>query len=394
MNVPIIRFVFDRRHTACDTRKGTVDMVITFDKQRKYLSTGVKCYPHQWKDNPKKNIYVSGTGADVEINKILHMMYQKTFKVLSEQIEKGQVDISSITEQSKAQSVDISFLQYIIERMDKRNVSDYTYRAYTSFYNKLSEYGKIRFFSDVNEKSIRDFDEWLHKYSWEEIDRYGKKVKKQYSQATIGSMHKNLKAFINDAVIDGYIKANPYSAKRIKIDKGSTRIDKFLTKEEIEKIETANMPTKSLSEARDLFLIQINSGLSYGDLMIYDFTKCRDAEDYAVFSGYRHKTGVLFTFVLTPKAKEILEKYNYTLPKMPNQKYNVKLKLVADAAGIDKSVSTHDGRRSCGYQLLNAGVPISVVSRILGHSSIRQTESAYARLLDKTIADEIKKHMK
>jgi integrase len=79
---------------------------------------------------------------------------------------------------------------------------------------------------------------------------------------------------------------------------------------------------------------------------------------------------------------------------MPNQKYNVKLKLVADAAGIDKSVSTHDGRRSCGYQLLNAGVPISVVSRILGHSSIRQTESAYARLLDKTIADEIKKHVK
>ena len=394
MNVPIIRFVFDRRHTACDTRKGTVDMVITFDKQRKYLSTGVKCYPHQWKDNPKKNIYVSGTGADVEINKILHTMYQKTFKILSEQIEKGQVDISAITEQSKAQSVDKSFLQYIIERMDKRDVSDYTYRAYTSFYNKLSEYGKMKYFSDISEKSIRDFDEWLHKYSWDEIDRYGKKVRKKYSQATIGSMHKNLKAFINDAVIDGYLKTNPYSAKRIKIDKGVTRIDKFLTKDEIERIEDSDMPTKSLSEARDLFLIQINTGISYGDLMIYDFTKCRDAEDYSVFSGYRHKTGVLFTFVLTPTAKRILEKYDYRLPKIPNQKYNVKLKMVADAAGIDKAISSHDGRRSCGYKLLNAGVPISVVSRILGHSSIKQTESAYARLLDKTIADEVKKHLK
>jgi len=72
----------------------------------------------------------------------------------------------------------------------------------------------------------------------------------------------------------------------------------------------------------------------------------------------------------------------------------VKIKLVADAAGIDKNISSHDARRSCGYILLNAGVPIGVVQRVLGHSSLIQTQSSYARLLDKTIADEIKKHMK
>ena len=391
MNVPIIRFVFDRRHTALNNKKGSVDMVITYGNQRKYISTGVKCYKHQWKENPKKNIYVIGTGVDVEINKILHTMYQKTFKILSEQIEKGQVDISSVTELLKIQNVDISFLQYIIERMDKRNVSEYTYHAYTSFYNKLSEYGKIKHFSDINEKSIRDFDEWLHSYKWKELDKYGKEVEKSYSQATIGSMHKNLKAFINDAVVDGFLKENPYSTKRIKIDKGSTRIDQFLTPDEILKVESSDMPTKSLSEARDLFLMQINTGLAYGDLMIYDFTICRNAKDYSVFSGYRHKTGVLFTFVLTPKARQILEKYDFNLPKLPNQKYNVKLKMVADAAGIDKRISSHDGRRSCGYKLLNAGVPIAVVSRVLGHSNTRQTEMAYARILDETIAEEIKK---
>lgn len=374
-----------------NNKKGSVDMVITYGNQRKYISTGVKCYKHQWKENPKKNIYVIGTGVDVEINKILHTMYQKTFKILSEQIEKGQVDISSVTELLKIQNVDISFLQYIIERMDKRNVSEYTYHAYTSFYNKLSEYGKIKHFSDINEKSIRDFDEWLHSYKWKELDKYGKEVEKSYSQATIGSMHKNLKAFINDAVVDGFLKENPYSTKRIKIDKGSTRIDQFLTPDEILKVESSDMPTKSLSEARDLFLMQINTGLAYGDLMIYDFTICRNAKDYSVFSGYRHKTGVLFTFVLTPKARQILEKYDFNLPKLPNQKYNVKLKMVADAAGIDKRISSHDGRRSCGYKLLNARVPIAVVSRVLGHSNTRQTEMAYARILDETIAEEIKK---
>jgi integrase len=68
--------------------------------------------------------------------------------------------------------------------------------------------------------------------------------------------------------------------------------------------------------------------------------------------------------------------------------------MIADAAGIDINITTHMGRRTCGYILLNAGVPIAVVSRILGHSSIAQTEKAYARLLDKTIAEEVKKHVK
>lgn len=87
--------------------------------------------------------------------------------------------------------------------------------------------GGMKFFSDVNERKVRDWDEYLHAFSWKVKDKYNKDVTKKYSRATIGSMHKNLKAFINDAMVDGYLRENPYIAKRIKIDKGSTRIDKF-----------------------------------------------------------------------------------------------------------------------------------------------------------------------
>ena len=393
MKLPTIRFIFARKGLN-KNGKGAVEMVITHDRNRKFLSTGITCFPHNWKEQSKKGLYVSGTGADVEINQILMTLYQKAYKITSQQLERGQVDISVIPTLLKAQNVDMTFLEYILKRMEDRNVEEYTHKSYVSFYNKLSEFGKIKFFSDITESHVREFDEWLHRYTWKEKDRYGNDIERSYSQATIGSFHKNLKAFINDALVDGYVKENPYSAKRIKIDKGQTRIDKFLTKEEIERIEKADMPTRSLSEARDLFLIQVFTGLSYADLMIYDFTQCRNAKDYAVFSGYRKKTCVLYSFVYTPKAKAILEKYDYKLPKLPNQKYNVKLKLVADAAGIDKSPSSHDARRSCGFLLLNAGVPISVVSRILGHQSIRQTEMAYARVLDDTIADEVRKHIK
>jgi hypothetical protein len=92
----------------------------------------------------------------------------------------------------------------------------------------------MKFFSDINEKNIREFDEYLHTVTWKEHDRFGNEVTRKYSQATIESIHKNLKVFISDAVVDGLLSENPYSTKRIKIDKGGTRIDHFLTKEEIE----------------------------------------------------------------------------------------------------------------------------------------------------------------
>lgn len=388
MIIPQIKFVFDRKKHASNTKKGNIDLRITFGRKQKFLSTGVKCYPGHW-DSVHECIRSLESQED---NANLLKIRKRALKIIGDMVDSENIDLNAIPTLIKQQSVGMTFEHYVFKRMKEKQVSDYTKKAYHVFYSRFYEWGKMKFFSDVTEQKIRDFDEYLHAVRWNEKDRNGQDVERKYSQASIGSMHKNLKAFINDAIIDGYVKNNPYLTKRIKIEKGRTRIEKFLTKEEIGNIEKANMPTRSLAEAKDLFLIQVYTGLSYVDLMAYDFTQCKNANDYAIFSGYRSKTGVLFTFVLTPKAKGILEKYGYRIPKLPNQKYNVKLKLVADASGIDKSISSHDGRRSCGYMLLNAGVPISVVSRILGHSSIRQTEKAYAKLLDSTIADEIRKH--
>ena len=391
MSTPKIKLLFDRKHLASKTRKGIIDLRITIDKKQKFVSTGISVYPKEWNERREEVVNVKEA---VELNTLLAGLKKRTYKIFADMEESGRVDINAIPTLLRTKKVDITFLDYIIDRSERKPVGDYAKKSYAAFYNKLHEYGKIVYFRDISEKAIRDFDEWLHAYTWTSKDKYGSDVKKNYSQATIGSFHKNMKAFIADAVVDGYLSENIYVNKRIKVEKGSTRIDQFLTKEEINAIESADMHTRSLTEARDLFLIQVFTGLSYVDLMAYDFTQCRDAEDYAVFSGIRSKTGTVFTFVLTPKAKAILEKYDFRLPKLLNQPYNMKIKLIADAAGIDKNVTSHDARRSCGYLLLNAGVPMAVVSRVLGHSSVRQTEKAYARLLDDTIAAEIKKYIK
>ena len=388
MLVPKIVLVYDRRHTADRTHKGSIELRITMGKKQKFIATGIMVYPQHWKGG---NPFVSGYENSPEENRQLTIIINRAQKIVSGMLENGEVDIDAIPRLLKpSEGAGITFLQYMMKRIEKERETEAeaTYRQKVTFYNKLHEYGKIKLFSDISEKAIRDFDDWLHSYKWTVTDKYGSPVAKSYSQATIGSFHKNLKAFIADAKVDGYLKDNVYVEKRIKVEKGSSRIERFLTMEEIERLIDTDMPTRSLSEARDLFAIQIFSGMAYCDLMSYDFTKLKDLESGSVCHGKRKKTGTDFVFVLTAKAKEILEKYDYRLPKLSNQKYNTKLKLVADAVGIDWEISSHDGRRSCGYALLNSGVPFAVVGKVLGQKNIQVTQAAYAKILDETVAKE------
>ncbi len=388
--IPQIKFIFDRKRRAGKGMMGSVELRITYNYKQKYITTGVKCFPGEW----DAKVECVKSLESQELNAVLLKIRTKVMKIISDMVESESIDIEAIPPLLKNKITDMTLTDYIYKRMQDRQVSDYTKRAYQVFFNRFFMWGGMKYFSQVTVKGIREFDEYLHAFRWTGKDRQGRDVTRKYAQATIGAMHKNLKSFIADAVVDGFLKENPYVSKRIKIDKGGTRIDRFLTAEEVGAVESAKLPTRALDESRDLFLVQVFSGLSFVDLMTYDFTQCRNANDYAVFSGLRSKTKTMFSFVLTPKTKAILERYGYRLPKLPNQKYNMRIKLIMDAAGIDRPVSSHDARRSCGSILLNAGVPISVVSRILGHSSIRQTEQAYARLLDDTIAEEIRKHVK
>lgn len=45
-----VRLVFDRYKTASKTKKGTVQLEITFMRKRKWVSTGVRLFKDQWND--------------------------------------------------------------------------------------------------------------------------------------------------------------------------------------------------------------------------------------------------------------------------------------------------------------------------------------------------------
>jgi integrase/recombinase XerD len=61
------------------------------------------------------------------------------------------------------------------------------------------------------------------------------------------------------------------------------------------------------------------------------------------------------------------------------------LKKAALKAGLE-DLTLHDLRRTCGCRLLqDYGAPMEVISRWLGHSSIKVTETVYAFLTDEDL---------
>ena len=65
------------------------------------------------------------------------------------------------------------------------------------------------------------------------------------------------------------------------------------------------------------------------------------------------------------------------------------LERVGRRAGLVRKVKPHTLRRTFGSDLLNRGVRLEVVSKLLGHASTAITERAYARLEDETIRAEM-----
>ena len=74
---------------------------------------------------------------------------------------------------------------------------------------------------------------------------------------------------------------------------------------------------------------------------------------------------------------------------MTQQHVATVLARVATRAGLEKRVTPQTLRRTFGSTLLNKGVSIEVVSKMLGHSNTRVTEDAYAEMLPDRVFSEV-----
>jgi integrase len=168
--------------------------------------------------------------------------------------------------------------------------------------------------------------------------------------------------------------------------------------DEINILRSWTPPSPSYYHALDLFIVQCYTGLSYSDLMTTDFTKAENHNGNLILPRTtRVKTGTQFYITLLPPVISILERYNYHLPHITLQAYTRQLSIIEQETNIGKHITSHVGRHTFATTIaLGSGIPIEVVSKMLGHTNI-QTTQIYAKILPKQVEqgfEQIKKVLK
>ena len=213
-------------------------------------------------------------------------------------------------------------------------------------------------------------------------------LKGKYMESTACGILTRTKTVFKFAMDNGKLAVNPFL--NVKYGKGRKEIE-YLTQEELETLINLRIENKSLDNVRDAFLLQSSTGLSYIDLLNLtkeDINIDEDGTHYIVKN--RHKTDVEFTTVVLPFGIEVLKKHNYQLRIISNQKYNYMLKLLQDMAGIKTKMTSHLARKTYGTLLLNKGIRLETVAKMLGHKNVRTSATYYAKLLNNTVINEVK----
>jgi len=377
---PVVGLIYNRYHKASDSKDAVIEVRIYYMGKAKWISTGIRVFPKEW-----RNDRIVGRGDAMQLNRQLDKIIADVRQVVYEMYEEGQIELGAIPSRLLAKRKPaLMLLDFCRRRAEirKHGIAKDSQERYDRFLTFLEGYDAIRTFYDLNEAKVMQLDQYL----------IGKKMK---AKSRWNNYHRFLNSFILDAQKEGLIQKNPYDS--VKIDHGddSDGINKFLFPEEFAKVRETKMSCERLEKVRDLFVFQTLTCLSYVDLAAFTMEKIREVDLAQVLAGRRGKTNVEYMVPLLPGAVEILKKYN-GLPYwrngkslLTNQKYNKYLKEVVKEVGIDRPVTTHWARHTGATLLLNLKVPLQIVSKVCGHSSTKMTERIYAKLLDRTVVQEV-----
>lgn len=378
MDNVIVSFVFDLRGVTKDNAKKEAPIHIRvwdpITRKRKHIHTNEFILKSQYSD--------VGTGG-------LSIVKHPNAALIKARIDKIFAKVQAFVYSDKCETLndvdnwdkedDLSttnVVEFIKADLAKRAVSFSVMEYNNSFIKRLEEFEKIRTFADLTYNNIEDFD--LH---------LKKTIK---SQPTLYKRHSLFKGYIEKARKRGLIEHNPYDEFTFK--KGKSNDPVYLIESEVKQLidyKPRGAAKESLERVKDLFLFQCYTGLSYTDLESFTKDSLQVINGQNEIHGVRNKTGVPYVVLLLPIAEEIAEKYDYTLPVISNQKYNDYLGTLIERVGIDKNVTTHTGRHTFGTYLINKGISIEAIPKIMGHTNMKQS-LLYARMLGVTAINEMK----
>lgn len=252
----------------------------------------------------------------------------------------------------------------------------------------LEEFMKEKYrFSDIplkniNQEFVKEFEHFI-------------KTEKDCAQNATVKYLKNLKKIIRNALVNKWMDDDPFVEIRFH-QTASNR--EFLTEEELNKLIDKDFTIPRMEIVRDIFVFCSLTGLAFTDVQhLTPEHIFHDMDGSFWIRKTWEKTDNMCNIPLLDLPLKLIRKYQnhpecvrkgVVMPVPCNQRMNSYLKEIADICGIQKALSTHIARHTFACLAIANKVSTESIAKMLGHTDIRTTK-IYARVLDRTVADEM-----
>lgn len=239
-------------------------------------------------------------------------------------------------------------------------------------------------FGDITPQWVRGFRDYLDtKATLWAIDTRKRDVEpKPLSQGTKALMFQKFCSVFNIAMREGIIRTNPTAGVERFREPETDR--EFLTMDEVRKLRRTPPPNEELARA---FFFSCLTGLRWSDIVKLKWREVQQWHDGTRIVFTQQKTGGLEYLDISAQAASLLGERGRSDDKVfpalgPVQSARVGIAAWVRSAGIDKHITFHCARHTFAVMMLDLGVDLYTVSKLMGHKSIETTQ-VYAKILDK-----------
>ncbi|WP_199724477.1 site-specific integrase [Taibaiella sp. KBW10] len=386
--------------------KVPISVRITIDCASRELSLGASVLPEHWdverkmvlrQDADHRSINTKIRKVSVDMERIYDTLCLQYAVVTPEMVKnvyngKSAVVVSADMADAENFTLMVAFSEFI-ERFAKMvgqdNRSDGTLRHWRSTKTKVLAFLESQYrvtdiaFGEIRPAFADEFYDYLTIY-----------VDYPLADPTAKKHIKKLKQIIKAGVKKQIISANPIADFVC----GGDLVDiPPLELQQVFTIQQKDFGVDRLNEVRDAFIFQCFTGFAYQDIYALSPENIVLVDKERWLIKDRGKTGVSEIVPILPNVEELITKYkdhpkckvrNALMPVSSNTRYNGYLKEIALICGLDRELNTHLARHTFADMMLNLGVPLEDVSKMLGHRSIRTTQR-YCRVRKERISRNI-----
>ncbi|WP_462333526.1 tyrosine-type recombinase/integrase [Phocaeicola plebeius] len=387
-------------HSKVKNHPGSIVYFVTSHQMVRQLTTKYKLFPHEWDEKESVVILSSAIGTTensvrkdmlrmiagkihndvIRLNTIIgHLSQSGTLFTSEDVIRKFQEELQERSFQRFMEKVILQLKQLKKERTME------TYRSALDSFMSF-RHGEDVLLDEISSELMMGYEAWLKA--------------RGLTMNTVSFYNRILRAVYNRAV-EQELTVQCYPFKRVYtgIDKTVKRAVSLEAIKSIKEMDLSARP--SLDFARDMFLFSFYTrGMSFIDMAYLRQDNLKNG--YLVYQ--RRKTGRRMLIKLEKYIQDLLDKYRedgqaYLLPIIRDERnsrrcylnalrlVNVKLKAIAEIAGLPAHLTMYAARHSWATIAQKQHIPLSVISESMGHDS-ENTTRIYLAELDSGLIDE------